>query len=121
MTAIQISLQEYLQRVHNFEANPDQWVFLGKRPALIDIYASWCGPCQRLSPILDQLAEKYAGKIDIYKVDVDTDRAVPRAYKIKSVPTLIFAPLNADRQMMHGDMTMAQLSEAIENILLNQQ
>ena len=70
---------------------------------------------------LDQLAEKYAGKIDIYKVDVDTDRAVPRAYKIKSVPTLIFAPLNADRQMMHGDMTMDQLSEAIENILLNQQ
>jgi thioredoxin-like negative regulator of GroEL len=67
------------------------------------------------------LAEKYAGKIDIYKVDVDTDRAVPRAYKIKIVPTLIFAPLNADRQMMHGDMTMAQLSEAIENILLNQQ
>ena len=65
--------------------------------------------------------QKYAGKIDIYKVDVDTDRAVPRAYKIKSVPTLIFAPLNADRQMMHGDMTMAQLSEAIENILLDQQ
>lgn len=121
MVAKQISKQEYLQRVHNFETNPDQWVFLGERPALIDIYASWCGPCQRLSPILDKLAEKYADKIDIYKVDVDTDREVPRAYKIKSVPTLIFAPLNADRQMMHGDMTMAQLSEAIENILLNRQ
>jgi thioredoxin len=121
MEAKQLSKQEYIQLVHNFEESPNQWEFLGKRPALIDIYASWCGPCQRLSPILDQLAEKYAGKIDIYKVDVDTDRAVPRAYKIKSVPTLIFAPLNADRQMMHGDMTMAQLSEAIENILLNQQ
>lgn len=121
MEAKQLSKQEFIQLVHNFEESPNQWKFLGKRPALIDIYASWCGPCQHLSPILDELAEEYAGKIDIYKVDVDSDRAVPRAYKIKSVPTLIFAPIDNDMQMMPGTMTKTQLSSAIEKILLNQQ
>ena len=73
MKAKHLTKEEFLNKVANYEANPNEWKFLGERPALIDFYATWCGPCKMLAPVLDELAEEYDGKIDIYKIDVDQE------------------------------------------------
>ena len=60
---------EFLTRVADYEKNPKEWKYLGDKPAIIDFYASWCGPCRSIAPILEELAEEYQDRIYIYKVD----------------------------------------------------
>lgn len=72
MKAVNLTKADFLKKVVNYEANPE-WKFLGERPAIIDFYATWCGPCKMLAPILDEVAEEYDGQIDVYKVNVDEE------------------------------------------------
>ena len=71
-----------------------KWQFLGDKPVLVDFYAAWCRPCQMLSPIVDEVAEEYAGRVDIYKVNVDDEQELADLFKIRSVPTLLFIPMD---------------------------
>ena len=73
MTTIHLTKGGFLRKVANYLVHPGEWKFLGERPALIDFYAPWCGPCKSLSPVLDELAKEYAGRVDIYKVNVDDE------------------------------------------------
>jgi thiol-disulfide isomerase/thioredoxin len=65
---------DFLAKVMNYEKNPTEWIYLGDKPCLIDFYASWCGPCKRLAPVLDELAQEYAGENYIYKIDTEKER-----------------------------------------------
>ena len=87
MKAIHLTKADFLTKVANYETNPNEWKFLGERPALIDFYATWCGPCKMLAPVLDELAEEYEGKIDIYKIDVDAEEELAALFGIRSVPS----------------------------------
>ena len=95
-----------------------EWKFLGERPAHNDFYAPRCGPCKMLSPVLEELSEEFEGKVDIYKVNVDEEEELSAAFGIRSVPTLIFVPMNGAPQMSAGALPKPQLKEAIERILL---
>ena len=70
MKVQELTKTEFLKKVANYEASPNKWVYKGDRPCIVDFYATWCGPCKMVAPILEELAEEYAGKIDIYKVDI---------------------------------------------------
>lgn len=111
---------EFLKRVVNYEENPDEWKYLGDKPAIVDFYADWCPPCKIVSPILEELAEKYEGEIYIYKVDVDREQELASVFKIQSIPTLLFIPMEGDPQETKGAIPMEAFEKGIREILLKQ-
>ena len=102
----------------NYEKNPQEWIYLGDKPCLIDFYASWCGPCKRLAPILDELAQEYAGEIYIYKIDTEKERELAAVFGVRSIPTLLFCPMGENPQIAQGALPKEQLKEAIDKVLL---
>lgn len=118
MATINLTKEGFLQKIADYENNPKEWKYLGDKPALIDFYAPWCGPCKMLSPILDELAREYEGKIDIYKVNVDEQEELSTVFGIRSVPTLVFVPMKGDPQRAAGALPKQQLVQIFEEILL---
>jgi thioredoxin 1 len=92
---------------------------IGNKPCLVDFHAPWCGYCKALSPILDQLAEEYKGRLDIYKVDVDQEEELESAFKIRTIPNLLLCPVNGKPIMKLGTMNKVQLKEFIETTLFS--
>ena len=101
-----------------YDMNGTDLKYLGDKPAIVDFTASWCGPCQRLAPVLEELATEYKGKIEVYKVDVDKCRDLAQAFEISSIPALLFIPTKGKPSMMVGLRSKKQLTEEIESVLL---
>jgi thioredoxin 1 len=109
--------ETFKANVYNYPIN-QQWKYEGKLPAIIDFYATWCAPCKKLSPRLEELAEKYAGKIIVYKVDVDAEQQLAQSMGISSMPTLLFIPVNGQPQQSVGLVSSETLEKMINEILL---
>ena len=120
MTTIHLTKAELLSKVANFETNPTEWKYLGDKPALIDFYADWCGPCKAIAPVLDELAAEYGGRIYIYKINTETEPELASAFGIRSIPSLLFVPMTGQPQMGAGALPKQQLKEAIDNLLLKE-
>lgn len=118
MKAIHLNKSEFLNKVANYEVNPSEWKFLGDKPAIIDFYASWCGPCKMLSPVLDELAETYEGKVDVYKINVEEEEELAAVFGVRSVPTLLFVPMQGAPQLAQGALPKKVLEEAVQTVLL---
>ncbi len=88
----------FLSKVFDYEKNKD-WNYSGELPCLIDFYADWCGPCKMVAPILEELAEEYKGKINIYKVDTEEEQELAGVFGIRSIPSLLFCPKDGAPQM----------------------
>jgi thioredoxin len=121
MKAIHLTKEEFLKKVVNYEANPNEWKYLGDKPCIVDFYASWCGPCKIVSPILEELAGEYEGEIYIYKIDTEKEEELAQAFSIRSIPTLMFIPMNGDPQIVRGALPKSELKIAIDSVLLNRQ
>ena len=113
----QLTKEKFLDKVFNFEQNKD-WKFNGELPCLIDFYADWCGPCKMVAPVLEELSEEFAGKINIYKVDTEAQQELAAAFGIRSIPSLLFCPKDDKPQMAQGALPKPALIEAINNVLL---
>ena len=107
----------FLRRVADIETMATNWKFLGDKPAVIDFYASWCGPCQRLLPVIETLSDEFEGKIDIYKVNVDQEEELAAAFNIRTIPTLIFIPMDGKPEREVGGKSESELRERLNNLL----
>lgn len=96
----------------------DTWQYKGTKPCIIDFYTTWCGPCKRLAPIMEELAQEYKGKIVIYKVDTEQERELAQYFGIRSIPTLLFCPVGANPQIAQGALPKNTLEQAITQVLL---
>lgn len=118
---IEIGKKEFLAKVVNYEKNTTTWQYLGDKPAIIDFYADWCKPCKLVEGPLKELAKEYEGKIYIYKVNVDKHKDLAKEIGISSIPTMIFAPIGQDPQILMGAKSKEELKKYIDEILLGKQ
>ncbi len=111
-----LTKETFLEKVFNYEKNKE-WKFEGEVPAIIDFYADWCGPCKMIAPILEELSEEYGDKINIYKVDTEAERELSAAFAIRSIPSMLFVPMNEPPQMANGALPKQNLEEIIQQVL----
>jgi thioredoxin len=107
----------FKQKVFNYDINKT-WKFEGNLPVIIDFYATWCGPCRQLSPIIEELAKKYNGKIIVYKVDTDQEAQLAQSMGIQNLPTLLFIPVKGQPQSSVGLVPKETVEKAIREVLL---
>lgn len=93
--------------------NFDEEVLKSEIPVLVDFYADWCGPCKALAPLISEIAEEYAGKVKVCKVNIDNDGGISESYNIMSVPTLLVFKEGQSSKMMVG----YRPKKDIENLL----
>ena len=111
-----LSSNEFYAKVYDLPKNAEK--YLGDKPAIVDFYASWCGPCRAISPVLEELAKEYEGKIVIYKVDVDASPELANAFGIRSIPAILYIPLEGQPSMTLGSRDKSRFVKEINSILL---
>lgn len=121
--AIHLTGEDFIYRVINYEENPDQWMFRGDKPCLVDFYADWCPPCRIASPILEELAQEYHGQIYVYKVDVDKEKELATVFGVNNIPSFLYCSMDGKPVMMAGiartpEETKQLFRQQIENLLL---
>jgi len=114
---VELTTESFKEKVFDYEKNTEKWVYEGEKPAIIDFMAEWCGPCKTTAPILEELSEEFDGKLDIYKVDVDQQPELAQAFGIKSIPSLLFVPMNEQPQMAQGALPKETFKTAINETL----
>ncbi len=107
----------FIDKVFDYQ-NEKEWKYKGDKPAIIDLYADWCGPCRKVAPIMKELAKEYEGKITIYKVNVDKEKELAALFNATSIPLFVLIPMNEKPQLFSGAADKATYKKAIDDFLL---
>ena len=91
-----------------------EWKYLGDKPAVVDFYADWCGPCRAIAPSLEEIAQEYAGELYIYKINVDDTPEIANAFNVTGIPTLLFIPMEGRYTAKAGAMPKEDLVNLIK-------
>jgi thioredoxin len=111
-----LTKESFLEKIHDYNNNKE-WVYLGKLPCVIDFYADWCGPCRMLAPLFEELAEEYKGKVNFYKVNTEEQQDISASFNIRSIPTLLFCPMEGKPQIALGALSKDALKKTIKDTL----
>lgn len=117
MPTIQLTLDKFQSEVFDYEKDLN-WKYRGKLPAIIDFYADWCAPCKAIAPVLEELSEEYKDQLIIYKVDTESEEELSGMFSIRSIPTLIFIPMDKEPMMRPGALYKSDLVQIIEDELV---
>jgi thioredoxin len=115
---VHLNAKDFKEKVFNYEAGKE-WKYEGTLPAIVDFYADWCQPCKMVAPILEELANEYAGQIMIYKVNTEQERELSSVFGIQSIPTLVFIPKEGQPQAAMGALPKQTFEKVIKDVLLN--
>ncbi|MFW5827327.1 MAG: thioredoxin [Alkalispirochaeta sp.] len=106
----------FLSKVFNYEENTE-WKYEGDKPAIIDFYADWCGPCKMVAPVLEELSEEYSDSLNIYKIDTDAEQELASVFGIQSIPSMLFIPVDDKPQMAVGALPKDSIKQAMKDVL----
>ena len=99
---ITLTRSEFIKRVMDFEKNKTEWVYKGDKPAIVDFYADWCAPCKKVAPALEELATEYAGKVYIYKINIDKEPELAGLFGVQNIPTFLVIPMKGKPTLSSG-------------------
>lgn len=111
-TVKHLTTEEFKKEIWNYSSDKD-WKYLGDKPAIIDLYATWCPPCKKLSPILEEIQKQYGKKIQIYKVDVDKESELAQLFNASSIPLMVFIPKDGKPFTITGLRPQEQIEQLI--------
>jgi thioredoxin 1 len=111
-----LTTETFKQKIFNYETNKE-WKFEGNLPCIVDFYADWCAPCRMVAPILEELADEYAGKLNVYKVNTEEQQELAGLFGIQSIPSLLFIPKDGQPQMAMGALPKETFKKAFKEVL----
>ena len=117
MPTVKLTTEMFKNDIFDF-ATEKEWNYKGKLPAIIDFYADWCGPCKMIAPILEELSDEFKDKVIIYKVDTEAEQELSAAFNIRSIPSMLFIPMDKQPMMQAGALPKEALVEVINKELL---
>ncbi len=115
---IKMDKDMFIKEVFDYTKEAKEWKYKGKKPAIIDLYADWCGPCRMVAPIMKELAAEYKDEIVIYKVNVDQEKELASLFSATSIPLFVFIPMDGAPQLMRGAADKETYERAIKELLL---
>ncbi|MBR6492127.1 MAG: thioredoxin fold domain-containing protein [Bacteroidales bacterium] len=117
---VHLTKEMFLKEIWNYEKNPQEFIYEGKKPCIIDFYASWCGPCRMFSTTLQQIANEYKGKVICYKVNTEEQKELSAIFGVRSIPAILFVPKKGKPQMGMGNLPKETVIQAINEVLLTE-
>jgi len=119
MATIQLTTEKFKKEIFDY-TKEKEWKYKGDVPAIIDFYADWCGPCKMVAPVLEELANEYDGKLNIYKVDTEVEQELSAVFQIRSIPSMLFIPKENQPMMQAGALPKMVLQDIINKELVNE-
>ena len=116
MPTVTLTTQLFKEEIFDYTIH-QTWEYKGKKPAIIDFYADWCGPCKMVAPILEELSDEHP-EIIIYKVDTEVEQELSSVFQIRSIPSILFIPMDKQPMMQAGALPKHTLEEIIQKELL---
>ena len=114
-----LDYKTFVKKIWDIETYPDSFAYKSKFPCIIDFYADWCGPCKRVAPIMEEIAQQYEDKIIVYKVNVDKEQKLPLIFKVKNIPTVFFLPTEGQPLSQVGALSKEEYISIINKHLIN--
>ncbi len=114
-----LDYKTFVKKIWDIETYPDSFAYQSKLPCIIDFYADWCGPCKRIAPIMESIAQEYEGKLIVYKVNVDKEQKLPLIFKVKNIPTVFFMPKEGQPLSQVGALSKEEYISIINKHLIN--
>ncbi|MFZ2899601.1 MAG: thioredoxin [Saprospiraceae bacterium] len=120
MPTVKMTAETFRNQVFDYTTEKE-WSFKGEVPAIIDFYADWCGPCKMVAPILEELSDEYQDKLVIYKVDTEEEFELSSIFGIRSIPSILFIPMEGRPMMQAGALPKSALKSIIDQELVKNQ
>jgi thioredoxin len=113
-----LTKETFIKKVWNYVESPNEFIYLGDRPCIIDFYADWCGWCRKIAPFFEEFNNTYEGKIYVYKINTDQQKELQALFKATALPTIMFIPKKGMPTIIKGAHSKEQFDQYIHQILL---
>jgi thioredoxin len=116
---VYLTTAQFRERVFDYTTQKE-WKYAGDKPCVIDFYTTWCGPCKRLAPIMEELSQKYCDQVVFYKADTERERELAYVFNISSIPQVLYIPVEGKPMLLKGLYPKDDIVKIIDEFLLKQ-
>ena len=117
MPTVKLTAEKFKSEIFDYTTEKE-WKFKGNVPAIIDFYADWCGPCKMVAPVLEELSDEYKDQLTIYKVDTEKEMELSSIFGIRSIPSILFIPMEGRPMMQAGAFPKSVFKSIIDKELI---
>ena len=117
---VYLTTEQFKARIFDYK-NEKEWSYKGDKPCVIDFYTTWCGPCKRLAPIMEEMSQKYCDQVVFYKADTERERELAYVFGINSIPQVLYIPVEGKPMLLKGLYPKEEIEKIIDEFLLKKE